>query len=79
MYPYIIIAHNIGHESMIGKIVVDGFDHLDIAPSEKLYDGGKMFIEALLSKDWGYVGNTYFNLPTVKDIISELEGELNGN
>ena len=76
MYPYIIISHNIGHEAMIGKIIVDGFDFLDIAPAEKLYDGGKMFIEALLSKDWSYVGNTYFNLPKVNDVLKELEGEL---
>lgn len=76
MYPYIIIAHNIGHESMIGKIILEGFEHLDIDPSEKLYDGGKMFVEALMSKDYSYIGNTYFNLPTTEDIIKEMEKDV---
>lgn len=72
MYPYAYIAHNIGHESMIGKIVLEGFDHLDWDPTEKIYDGGKMFIEALLSKDYSYIGNTYFNLPTGEEIINDF-------
>ena len=58
---------------MIGKIILDGFEHLDIDPTEKLYDGGKMFIEALLSKDYNYIGNTYFNLPKAEEIINDLE------
>lgn len=75
MYPYITCAHNIGHESLIGKIILDGFDHLDIDPTNKIYDGGKMFIEALLSKDYNFIGNTYFNLPKAEDIIKEIEKE----
>jgi hypothetical protein len=72
MYPFAYIAHNIGQETMIGKLVLDGFDHLDPNPADKLYDGGKMFIEALLTKDYAFMGNTYFNLPTIDDIIKDL-------
>lgn len=72
MYPYAYISHNIGHETMIGKIVLDGFDHLDWDPTEKIYDGGKMFIEALLSHDYSYIGHTYFNLPTGEEIINDF-------
>ena len=72
MYPHIIIAHNIGPESMIGKIVVDGFDYLDRDPSAKMYDGGKYFIEALMSKDYGFIGKTYFKLPDVEDMYDEI-------
>lgn len=73
MYPFITCAHNIGHETMIGKIILNGFEHLDIDPTERLYDGGKMFIEALLSKDYNYIGSIYFNLPKAEDIIGDLE------
>lgn len=73
MYPFAYIAHNTGHESMIGKLVLDGFNHLDKDPEDKLYDGGKMFIEALLTKDMTFVGNTYFNLPTGEEILEDID------
>ena len=78
MYPFLYIAHNCGQESMVGKLVLDGFDNLNWAPDaeDKIYDGGKMFIEALLSKDFSFIGNTYFNLPTGEEIISELTKEV---
>ena len=73
MYPLAYIAHNHGQETMIGKIELDGFDHLNWDPVDtKLYDGGKMFIEALLSKDYSFIGNTYFGLPTGEELINEL-------
>lgn len=78
MYPNIYIAHNIGQETMIGKLVLDGFENLEHPqdPSEsKIYDGGKMFIEALLTKDYSFIGENYFNLPKVEDIIAEIESE----
>ena len=58
---------------MIGKIILNGFEHLDLDPTNKIYDGGKMFIEALLSKDYNFIGNTYFNLPKAESIIKDLE------
>ena len=75
MYPFAYIAHNIGHETMIGKIQLDGFDHLNWDPTDNIYDGGKMFVEALLSKDYSYIGNSYFNLPKGEDIINDIMKE----
>jgi hypothetical protein len=72
MYPHIIIAHNIGPEAMIGKIVLDGFDYLDRDPSVKMYDGGKYFLEALMSQDYGFIGKTYFRLPYMEDMLDEV-------
>ena len=72
MYPHIIIAHNIGPESMIGKIVLDGFDHLDIKPEENMYESGKYFLEAIMSQDYEFIGKTYLNLPSVEDMYDEI-------
>ena len=75
MYPFAYIAHNMGQESMIGKLVLNGFDHLDPNPEDKLYDGGKMFVEAYLCGDYAFMGNTYFNLPTIEEILDGLDKE----
>jgi hypothetical protein len=72
MYPSIIRSHNINPETMIGKLLLDGFGYLNPDPTDTLYDQGKVFIEAYLSKDWGFVGETYFNLPTSDEMIREL-------
>ena len=75
MYPFAYIAHNMGQESMIGKLILNGFDHLDPNPEDKLYDGGKMFMEAYLCGDYAFMGNTYFNLPTIEEILDGLDKE----
>jgi hypothetical protein len=31
-----------------------------------------MFVEALLSKDYSFIGNSYFNLPKGEDIINDI-------
>jgi hypothetical protein len=47
------------------------------ATTDNIYDGGKMFVEALLSKDYSFIGNSYFNLPKGEDIINDImNGEL---
>ena len=58
---------------MIGKIIVDGFKHLNPDPSDILYDEGKAFIEAVLSKDYTFVAHTYFNLPDAEELLKEIE------
>lgn len=73
LYPSIIIAFNIGRETMIGKLILDGFSHMNPDPTDVLYDQGKTFMEALLSKDWPYIGATYFNLPTTEELLEELD------
>lgn len=76
-YPMITISHNINQETMIGKIVVSGFEHLNPDTTDILYDQGKAFVEALLTKDYGFIGNTYFNLPTTEEIINNLKEDKN--
>ena len=73
MYPSIIISHNIGTETMIGKVILEGFSQYNPDPTDILYDEGKMFIEDVLTYDYGFLGNRYFNLPTTEDLLSELE------
>lgn len=73
LYPSIIIAFNIGRETMIGKLVLDGFAHLNPDPTDILYDQGRHFIEALLSKDYSYIGKTYFNLPDIEECVKDLD------
>lgn len=58
---------------MIGKLVLDGFGHLNPDPTDILYDQGRNFIEALLSKDYSFIGKTYFNLPDYEECIKELD------
>lgn len=75
MYPSIIRSHNINPETMIGKVLLEGFDYLNLDPTDKLYDQGKVFIETYLSHDWGFLGKTYFNLPSIEDLVHEVEHE----
>ena len=72
MYPAILQSHNIDPETMIGKLILEGFEHLNTDPNDELYDQGKMFVESLLTKDYSYIGNTYFNLPTTEELIDKL-------
>lgn len=58
---------------MIGKVCLDGFGHFNPNPTDELYDQGKMFIEDLLSKDYGHIGKRYFNLPDTEELLKELE------
>lgn len=75
MYPNITISHNIGTVPMIGKVILEGFEHLNRNPDNKFYDQGKMFIEDYLSKDYSFIGNTYFNLPTGEELLEEFSKE----
>jgi hypothetical protein len=59
---------------MIGKLRLSGFAHLNPDPTDILYDEGKAFVEALLTKDYSFIGKTYFNLPNVEDILKDLDG-----
>jgi len=73
MYPSIIISHNIGTETMIGKLILEGFDKYNPDPTDDLYDQGKHFIEDYLTYDYSFLCNRYFNLPTTEDILKDLE------
>jgi hypothetical protein len=59
---------------MIGKVILDGFSKYNPDITDPLYDQGKAFIEDLLTYDYGFLGERYFNLPSTEDILKELDG-----
>lgn len=73
MYPNIIISNNIGMTSLIGKVVIDGFAHLNQDVENKKFDQGRDFIEDYLTCDRTKLCNKYFNLPTCEELINELK------
>ena len=72
MYPNITITHNIGTVPMIGKIKLEGFGQYNTDPDNVFYDEGQVFLEDYLSKDYSFIGNRYFGLPTGEDLIKEF-------
>lgn len=77
LYPSIIISCNIGVVSMIGKVILEGFDHLNGDPtSETKFDAGKEFFEDLTTGDMTRVGSRYFNLPTTEDLLDKIGKKL---
>lgn len=75
LYPSIIRSHNINRETMIGKLFVNGFGHLNPNPLDTLYDQGRAFMESYLAKDWTDFGRRYFNLGSTLDILKEIESK----
>ena len=72
MYPNITITHNIGTVPMIGKIKLEGFGQYNTDPDNAFYDEGQVFLEDYLSKDYSFIGNRYFGLPTGEELIKEF-------
>lgn len=72
MYPNITITHNIGTVPMIGKIQLEGFGQYNTDPDNVFYDEGQVFLEDYLSKDYSFIGNRYFGLPTGEELIKEF-------
>lgn len=72
MYPNITITHNIGTVPMIGKIKLEGFGQYNTDPDNVFYDEGQVFLEDYLSKDYSFIGNRYFGLPTGEELIKEF-------
>lgn len=81
MYPWTIISFNISPKTMIGKLIIDE-DHYkgnaNKAEEEDIelkFEAGKQFVEDILSQDYTKVGRNWFGLPSVKDMLNELEEE----
>lgn len=74
MYPYIKIAHNIGHETMIGKLELN--TKYDLTKQFKnadekdacLRDDGKDLSEAIMAKDYAYIGSRFASLPSIGEL-----------
>lgn len=83
MYPSTIIGFNIAASTLIGKLVIEGMNLDNVKQFYVLegkdivrFDAGREFIENYLCENTGIVGNVYFNLPTLEDMINDIE--ING-
>lgn len=74
MYPNIISTHNIGVNSLIGKVFVDGFEHLNPDKKNTKYDQGREFIDEYTCADRTKLCSRYFNLPTCEELIKKFNG-----
>lgn len=81
MYPWSIITFNISPDTMIGKLFVDkSYFHGEVhegdmdEPTLK-FEPGKQFIEDYLSKDFIKMGNNWFGLPPVTEMIADLDNK----
>jgi DNA polymerase elongation subunit (family B) len=79
MYPWTIISFNISAKTLIGKLIINNEyyhgnakDMYEEDPSLK-FEAGKEFFENYITKDLIRLGVNWFNLPSVDEMISDLE------
>ena len=92
MYPHIIIAFNIERNTMIGKLIIEGFnndryEHYfikdkssksdDDDDDDTTYDAGKDFMDNYLTGDILSMGTKWFNLPDFKTLDTEFRNTFN--
>ena len=73
MYPSINISHNIGVRSMIGKLILPNFDHINQDLDNVRFDAGREFCEDYITGDRTTLGIKYFNLPTTMQLVDDFE------
>jgi DNA polymerase elongation subunit (family B) len=82
MYPSIIITYNVGPNTLIGKLIIDKdianvYNDILNKPFDETNDKGKEFIDNYLIRNYGMMGNKWFNLPTINDLITDFNKEFN--
>ena len=77
LYPSIIISHNIGQNPLVGKVVLktDEWKHINQDPSNPYFDPAKDLFDDFMTKNYSKTGAKWFNLPTLVDILDEVENE----
>lgn len=75
LYPSIIISNNIGQNPLIGKVVLNNekWKHINQDPTNKYFDPAKDLFDDLCTRNYSKVGKKWFNLPTLFEILEELE------
>lgn len=80
MYPSVTIGFNVSAPTLIGKLVIENMTLKNVKQFYELtgkdidrFDAGREFIENYLCENAGMVGNVYFNLPTLEDMINDIE------
>ena len=77
LYPSIIISNNIGQNPLVGKVVlnIDDWRHINQDPSNKYFDPAKDLFDDFMTKNYSATGKKWFNLPTLSEVLEELESE----
>ena len=77
LYPSIIISHNIGQNPLVGKVVLkaDDWKNINQDPTNKYFDPAKDLFDDFMTKNYSATGKKWFNLPTMMDVLEELENE----
>lgn len=79
MYPWSIISFNISAHTMIGKLFINKeyykgeIEEGDADNPDLKFEPGKQFVEDLLAQDYIKLGQAWFNLPSVTDMLADLE------
>ena len=91
MYPHIIISFNIERNTMIGKLLIEGFDKeqynhifdnvestdVDVDnDSDDDIDAGKDFVDNYLTGDTLSIGSKWFNLPSFDELNDKFKKEF---
>ncbi|MEG1870734.1 MAG: DNA polymerase domain-containing protein [Peptostreptococcaceae bacterium] len=81
MYPNVIFVFNVCGSTLIGKLTVD-LDHKTVVKYYDLnekeisrFDAGKEFIEAYLSDNLGLLGEIFFGLPPIDELLEGIGEE----
>lgn len=72
LYPHTSIQFNIGHEVMIGKVVINKNVQPDPKMSYKYYDVGSNFVCSIQSQNYLEIGEKYFNLLNISDMMDYI-------
>ena len=70
LYPFIIIANNIGRQPLVGKIIMkDKLLELNQDPTNIRYDPAKELFEDIMTQNYSKMGNRWFGLPQTEDLV----------
>jgi DNA polymerase elongation subunit (family B) len=78
LYPSIILACNIDVGTQMGKLLFDTYDHVAAdgtrftMETEESKERAASFCDSMASRDMAAIGNKYFGLPSVEDMVKEV-------
>ena len=75
LYPSIIISNNIGQNPLVGKVILNAekWKHINQDPTNIYFDPAKDLFDDILTKNYSKIGHKWFNLPTLSEILEELD------
>lgn len=82
MYPWSIISFNISPHTMLGKLFVDKSYYKgeirdgDVEDESLKFEPGKEFVENMLADDLIKMGQNWFNLPSVEEMLADIDEKI---